>query len=79
MVSVASLEHKVSKLVGAPTHVVFVEDAFCETPEEAWHATFEHLTAWREQRSARRDRLPKRQQIAFVAPRTVQEQDRWLA
>src|SRR3954454_3957525 len=78
-VHLTSLQDELGKRVRAAAHVLFVEDTFCETPEEAWHAPFEHLAAGREQRGARRDRLPKEQKVVLVPARAVQKQDRWLA
>lgn len=48
-------------------HVHFVEHAFGETPEEARHAAFEHLSARRYLGSAGRDGLAEGQKGVLVA------------
>jgi hypothetical protein len=48
---------EISKLVGTPPHIVFVEHAFGQSAEEARHPVFEDFAAWRQQGRTGRDCL----------------------
>ncbi len=78
-VSCSRLGDEGGEIVGAAAHVGFIEDAFCQTPEEARHAAFQHLTTRREQGGTRRDRPAERQQIVFIAAGAVQQEQRRAA
>jgi hypothetical protein len=78
-IGVTGLRNEVGELVGAATQILFVEHTLGETAEEARHLAFEYPAPRRQQSGAWSDGTTKRQKIALVAARTVQEEDGSLA
>ena len=57
--------------MGFGHHVGLVKNPFGETAEEARHAAFRHLAAWRQDGGAGRQNLGQREKIGLVAARAM--------
>src|SRR5260370_48889 len=67
-------DDKVRQFMGAPLQILQIENAFGESSKEPRHAVLQNFAARAEQRSVRIELVPERNQIAFIAAASVQQQ-----
>ena len=72
----AAASRKSRQLFGAPVQVFHVEHSFRQTPEEARRSALHDVSAHAEQSCARQQGATERNQIALVAARAVQQEER---
>src|SRR5262245_61231977 len=68
--------HELPKIICTAPQIILIEDSLTNPAEETGHAVLQDCAAYREHRSPGRKMITKRQQVVFVATRTVQQQQR---
>ncbi len=66
--------YELRKLARAKDHILLVEDAFPQAPEEARHPIFQDFSARAENGCARRQRLSQRDQVGFIAAGSMERE-----